>query len=659
CEQAPPGSFLTPTGIVGEDAEFISAYSSLQVVGDFNGFNASVPSMSFDNGVWADTLTVQVGCYLMKFRTDGDWDETPDLGRCDGTESDCEIAVPTDGTAASQDVCAATGTGTALGQIEFLENGSYLFEFDERVEEYRIAKLANVGSISGTIVFTEPARARMDATVTILEAGSTNQVTQVISDPADGTFLAEALAPGTYDVQIQAAGYQEEVVTGVQVQALQNTDIGSVTLTVGCSYFYTAIQVVGDFNGFDDTVPSMTQIGNCVWADTLTIDAGCYYMKLRTNGDWDPTPDFGRCSGVETPCDITVPTDGTFLSDSTCAVTGTGTAIGQIEFLATGLYEFQLDEAASMFRIRSLSQVPTGSVSGSVAFSDSPAPSPTVTVDVYTAGTTTLVTTGMSDPGTDTYSISGLFSGSYDLVFSAPGYLDETVTAVMVNAPADTPVPLVTLSGGGSVSGSVTFSDSPATSPTVTVTVFDAGTTNTVATGMSVPATDTFSVGNLPDGTYDLRLRATNYADAFVNGVSVTAPNDTPVGTVAMTKQCTSTFTSMDVQFLGIGFPQTLTPMVQVQPCVWQVTITLNPGCSELRFPTSDPAKNYLACSGSAGICRDQVPTDGSAFSQAVCAKAFGTFIGEIQIQTAGDYEFTVDEGAAGTDQAVFSVRKL
>ena len=76
--------------------------------------------MSLDeDGVWADTLTIQAGCYLFKIRTDNDWDETADLGRCSGSEDTCQVLVPTDGSAVSEPVCEATGEGTALGQLEF------------------------------------------------------------------------------------------------------------------------------------------------------------------------------------------------------------------------------------------------------------------------------------------------------------------------------------------------------------------------------------------------------------------------------------------------------------------------------------------------------------------------------------------------------------
>jgi hypothetical protein len=659
CDKAPPGSLLTPTG--GAGAAFVSAYTAIQIVGDFNGFDAGVTPMSLDeSGVWADTLTVQAGCYLMKLRTNEDWDETPDFGRCSGSEDSCQVQVPDDGTVLTEQVCAVTGTGTAIGQVEFLVTGSYLFEFDEPQEAYRISRLSEVGSISGVIAFSAPrGAARLpEATVTVFEAGTQSAVTTTTSDAATGAFRVEGLAPGAYDVQIQAQGYQAETVTGVQVVALADTDIGTVTLVVGCSYFYTAIQALGEFNNWDVNTPSMVQIGNCVWADTLNLAVGCYYMKFRTDMNWDSPPDFGRCTGSETICEIPIPTDGTAWADSVCEAAPGADAIGQIQILAPGDYVFLFDESGPSYSIRSLTQISTGSVSGSVAFSDMPGTSPVVTVTVFQAGTTTQVTSTTSDPATDTFSVGNLLSGSYDLTFEAAGYLVASRTAVTVNAPADTPLGTITLMTGGSLSGTVGFSDTPGTSPTVDITVFQAGTTTQVATGQSDPMADTFLIETLATGSYDVLFQAVNYADTTVTGVSVTAPNDTDMGTVTLEKQCASSFTTISVLFVsGPPFPST-TALTQVQPCVWTATIALPVGCSSLSFPTN-AALSYLRCTGAEGICQSPIPTDGTAFTRTVCAQQFGAFIGEIEILTAGNYELTVDEGAAPANEAVLSIRKV
>jgi len=569
CDQAPLSSYLTPTG--GDGTMVVSEYTAIQVVGDFNGFNAGAPTMTFDGttGVWSDTLTVQVGCYLMKFRTNNDWDETPDFGRCSGSETDCEVQVPVDGTPLSGDVCAVTGSGTAIGQVEFVESGSYLFELDEPNEVYRISRLASVGSISGTVAFTGPRSGMPVATITVYEGGTQSEVVQTSSSPDDGSFLVENLTPGTYDLTASAGGFESATVEDIAVVAFQVTDVGTLTLVPGCSYGYTDMQVVGDFNGFDQNAPSMSQIGNCAWADTLTIAAGCYYMKFRTNGDWDATPDFGRCTGSEGPCQITVPLGGTALEDSVCAVTGSGTAIGQVEFLANGDYEFVLDESGPAFRIRSLAVIPTGSISGT----------------------------------------------------------------------AD-------------------FSDSPSTSPTVTVTVFDAGTTNVQGTATTNPPDDTFTVPNVAGGTYDVRLRAPNYADSVVTGVVVTPPNDTDIGTITLTKTCTSSFTSIDVQLVGL-LAVIQVPLTQVESCVWADTLALDPDCYGVRFPTSNPLRDYRRCSGLAGLCETPIPTDGTVVTGTTCVRTSGDLLGEFEVLVSGSYEIILDEGAAPTDQAVYRIRKL
>lgn len=109
-----------------------SRYASIQVVGDFNGWDTEVPGMTqVAPLVWEDTLQVAVGCHLLKFLTDGTWDTPYDFGSGDGEDPDC--GVPMQGPA-----CLAAYPGTALGRISFPATGAYRFRLDERDWSYAI-----------------------------------------------------------------------------------------------------------------------------------------------------------------------------------------------------------------------------------------------------------------------------------------------------------------------------------------------------------------------------------------------------------------------------------------------------------------------------------------------------------------------------------------
>ncbi len=106
-----------------------SAFSFIQVVGDFNGWDVGVPSMvQREPCVWVDTLDVAPGCHFMKFRTDNTWGN--DYGSCTGEDPNCL-------TPLSGDICLE-GNGPALGKLDFPGQGLYVFELNELTMTYDI-----------------------------------------------------------------------------------------------------------------------------------------------------------------------------------------------------------------------------------------------------------------------------------------------------------------------------------------------------------------------------------------------------------------------------------------------------------------------------------------------------------------------------------------
>ena len=113
--------------------------ASIQVLGDFNGWDPQAPPMRRGaDGLWSDTLAVAEGCHLLKFRTDGRWDDPLDYGACAAEDPTC--ATPTTGR-----VCRVAHPGTALGEIRFPETGRYAFWLDEGRWRYGITPLKGAG----------------------------------------------------------------------------------------------------------------------------------------------------------------------------------------------------------------------------------------------------------------------------------------------------------------------------------------------------------------------------------------------------------------------------------------------------------------------------------------------------------------------------------
>jgi hypothetical protein len=107
------------------------ASTVLQVLGDFNSWDANTPGMSFANCEWSDTIHVAAGCYYMKFRTNNDWGN--DYGTCSVQDPSCL-------TPLSGHVCLVSGD-LALGKINFPATDDYIFHLDEVNGTYQIVSM--------------------------------------------------------------------------------------------------------------------------------------------------------------------------------------------------------------------------------------------------------------------------------------------------------------------------------------------------------------------------------------------------------------------------------------------------------------------------------------------------------------------------------------
>jgi DNA-binding beta-propeller fold protein YncE len=113
---------------------------------------------------------------------------------------------------------------------------------------------------------------------------------------------------------------------------------------------FQIMRVLGDYNNWDDSLPSMTEIKPCVWEDTVSVPlAGCFNIKFRTDGEWDIPADYGNCIQEDASCQEA-------WSGRVCRISG-GSGVGQIHFPISGDYVFRLDERAQTYEITSLDLV--------------------------------------------------------------------------------------------------------------------------------------------------------------------------------------------------------------------------------------------------------------------------------------------------------------
>ncbi len=132
---------------------------------------------------------------------------------------------------------------------------------------------------------------------------------------------------------------------------------------------HASIAVVGDFNGWNVSAPSMTQVAPCVWMDTLSVTAGCWLFKFVTDESWDTPLDYGSCDGEHADC-------STGSVGTSCLASGAGTALGRVAFAASGPYVFRLDERDWSYGIEPLALAGADIAAPAASWSLAAGPSP-------------------------------------------------------------------------------------------------------------------------------------------------------------------------------------------------------------------------------------------------------------------------------------------
>jgi hypothetical protein len=93
------------------------------------------------------------------------------------------------------------------------------------------ANLFPSGHISGQLAYSDGNPSPPLVTITVLEAGTTNEFTVATSDETGRGFITPLVPDGSYDLIFNAVGYLEARLDGVPVQAPKDTFVGTVTLT--------------------------------------------------------------------------------------------------------------------------------------------------------------------------------------------------------------------------------------------------------------------------------------------------------------------------------------------------------------------------------------------------------------------------------------------
>jgi hypothetical protein len=113
---------------------------------------------------------------------------------------------------------------------------------------------------------------------------------------------------------------------------------------------YHSVQVIGDFNEWDFTVPGMTETDYGVWEDTLVVTQGCYRLEFLTDESFYEPPDYGGCTSVDPSCQVP-------MAGQVCLMESDETPLGYIDFPQTGAYAFRVDVRDNTYEISYLPEV--------------------------------------------------------------------------------------------------------------------------------------------------------------------------------------------------------------------------------------------------------------------------------------------------------------
>jgi len=259
-----------------------------------------------------------------------------------------------------------------------------------------------------------------EAKVALLQPGTSTVLYQSYSSVVDGSFEIQDVVGAVYDVEVSAPCWEPQLQYNLEIFA--EGEIGPFQLMEASSSFST-ITLVGAFNSWNTGAPPMAFDGSCTWSDTLSLDAGTYLFKFVTDGAFDN--DYG---GVQTTT-LDIP-GGPFWAIP--GVAGEGTAIS-IQATVTGDYRFTLNEAAQSWTAEYLGVIPEGALYGTVSFEGvSEGPYQAATVQLLTAGTSTVVRSTTSDPDTREFSFTTVADGTYDVKVIARCFADGLESGVVI-----------------------------------------------------------------------------------------------------------------------------------------------------------------------------------------------------------------------------------
>jgi len=435
------------------------------------------------------------------------------------------------------------------------------------------AKSYATGSISGTVTDTSSGNVSGAKVFAILDGVAIDLDTT----DTNGQYSITGLDPATYEVRVEADGYECRIETNVVVTNNNNTikDITNLDVegiitgrvvqpdeTTGIANAYVSADDNDGFMRFAITDASGNYTINKLQAATYTVTVlyGVPIFDFPDNedivvtaGNTTPDVDFigvvsptGKISGTVTESDATA-IEGAYVlatdsADEVVAFDTTDSAGNyELSALATGSYTVTAlrSNGIEIAKVSNISvtngqtinrdlSAGGGSISGSVKNSSQTA---------IEGATLTAMKDGKmyktTSAANGTYIIEALFAGSYQVTVD-PGendYVASKINDITVVANQETPNQDFTLSQDGKITGTITDSSQDPIEGAIVLAIEpdDAENDPTVAfIPTKTDADGNYTIRHLRSGTYTIYVRADDYVSDSETDVSVTAGQTTP-----------------------------------------------------------------------------------------------------------------------------------
>jgi hypothetical protein len=344
------------------------------------------------------------------------------------------------------------------------------------------ATQAVAGTVSGTAVSAITGKGVPRLTVQALYISRTGpKVVGSAATGTDGAFSVDGLLPGTYKLRVVTPGYRTTwYPAATSLVGASNVNVAAQKATKGLKLQVQGLP--GTISGKIDTGQTSQQIPVTVQVHAATAASNQPLQTTTvTNGTFSlanlPTPDTYDVTftapGYQ-PATVTVPLSGGQTGDTSTVRMSAG----------------------------------SGTITGTVTDGRNPVGGVTITA---MAGTTVVKTATPTVGSVGVYALTGLPTpGAYLLSFDKPGFGSQTIAVNLTAGQSRTGVNVVIVSGTGTISGRVTDAAGQALGD-VSVRV-DGGTTSLSTKTFTSGAVGSYTIANLPPGTYSVTFSAPNYA---------------------------------------------------------------------------------------------------------------------------------------------------